>query len=269
MKDYLSQVNAPELYFLVGGVLLFIAVMCVVFIVKSYRAGIAIGMDPKVLKRAITSSATFTVLPSVSILLGVIALSGSLGVPISWLRLSVVGALQYELNVAQIAATAMGLTGLKPDEMNVTVFVTVAMVMTVGILGGVLCSIFGLKGYLGKVKGKKKQAAVQTESTDGAAGNGEDLKAEEETSGKKKPGFGAYATIAMFIGLCSAYIGAYVGDFCRNGNYMPLLTAVVSALVMAVFEYFTVKRGKEWLDNFSVAVSMLVGMIAAVLVNLI
>lgn len=263
MNEYLSQVNAAPLYFIVGGVLLFIAVMCVVFIVKSYRAGIAIGMDPKVLKRAMTSSATFTILPSISILVGVIALSGSLGVPISWLRLSVIGALQYELNVAEIAATACGLTGLKVTEMNISVFVTVTMVMTVGILGGVLCCIFGLKGYLGKVKGKKK-GETEVQPADGEAKQSGD-----EVQEKKKPGFGAYATVAMFIGLCSAYIGSYVGTFVRLDNYMPLMTAVVSALIMAVFEYFTVKRGKAWLDNFSVATSMLVGMIAAVVVNMI
>ncbi|MBQ8814281.1 MAG: DUF5058 family protein [Lachnospiraceae bacterium] len=268
MNEYLSQVNAPSLYFIVGGVLLFIAIMCVVFIVKSYRAGIAIGMDPKVLKRAITSSATFTVLPSISILLGVVALSGSLGVPISWLRLSVVGALQYELNVAEIAATAMGLTGLKVTEMSVSVFVTVVMVMTVGILGGVLCCIFGLKAYLGKVKGKKKNAPEAAEKADDANGDRSEAKAGGEEQEKKKPGFGAYATVAMFIGLCSAYIGSYVGTFARRDNFMPLMTALISALVMAVFEYFTVKKGKAWLDNFSVATSMLVGMIAAVVVNL-
>ena len=107
MNEYLKQVNSLPFYLITGGVLLFILIMCVVFLVKSYRAGIAIGMDKKVMRRAIMSSATFSVLPGVSILLGVIALSGSLGVPLSWLRLSVVGALQYELNVAEIAATGM------------------------------------------------------------------------------------------------------------------------------------------------------------------
>ena len=79
--DFLSQANSLPVYLICGGVLLFIVIMCVVFLVKSYRAGLKIGMDPKVLKRAITSSATFTLLPSVSILLGVIALGGTLGVP--------------------------------------------------------------------------------------------------------------------------------------------------------------------------------------------
>ena len=100
MNEYLSQVNAGALYLIVALVLAYITVMCFVFLVKSYRAGIKIGMDKKVLKKTILSSATFTLLPSISILLDVVALSGTLGVPFSWLRLSVIGALQYELNVA-------------------------------------------------------------------------------------------------------------------------------------------------------------------------
>ena len=157
MNEYLKQVNSLPFYLITGGVLLFILIMCVVFLVKSYRAGIAIGMDKKVMRRAIMSSATFSVLPGVSILLGVIALSGSLGVPLSWLRLSVVGALQYELNVAEIAATGMGLSGLKVSEMSIGAFTTIALVMTAGILSGITCCIFGLKKYLGKVQKKEKQ----------------------------------------------------------------------------------------------------------------
>lgn len=243
--DFLSQVNSLPVYLIVAAVLFFIVIMCVVFLVKSYRAGVKIGMDPKVLKRAITSSATFTLLPSVSILLGVIALSGTLGVPISWLRLSVIGALQYELNVAEIAATGVGLTGLKVSEMNVSAFTTIVLVMTVGILSGVICSIFGLKGYLNKISSKPK--------------------AESE---KKGPGFGTYATVAMFIGLCSAYIGSYIGTFTSSGNYLPLVVALVSAAAMSVFQYFTVKKKKAWLENFDVAASMIVGMAAAVMIKL-
>ena len=95
MNQYLQNVNSGIFYLIVAIVLGFVTVMCFVFLVKSYRAGIKIGMDKKVLKKTITASATFTLLPSISILLGVIALSGTLGVPFSWLRLSVIGALQY------------------------------------------------------------------------------------------------------------------------------------------------------------------------------
>ena len=113
MNEYLSQVNSGFFYLVVALALTFMTVMCFVFLIKSYRAGIKLGMDKKVLKKTITSSATFTLLPSISILLGVIALSGTLGVPFSWLRLSVIGALQYELNVA---ALPFGCVGYSTDR---------------------------------------------------------------------------------------------------------------------------------------------------------
>ena len=108
MDHLLEQLNAPILYALVGGAILLVVAMCVTFMVKSWRAGLRLGMDRAVLKKTVISSATFTLLPAFSILLGVIALSGSLGIPLPWLRLSVIGNLQYEVNVAEIAATGIG-----------------------------------------------------------------------------------------------------------------------------------------------------------------
>lgn len=248
MNDYLSTVNSGAFYLVVAVVLAFVVTMCFVFLIRSYKAGISIGMDPKDLKKVITSCATFTLLPSISILLGVIALSGTLGVPLSWLRLSVIGSLQYELNVAEIAATAYGLSGLRIDEMSVAAFSTITLVMTAGIVGGILCCIFFLKKYLGKISAKPKTTQ----------------------SGEKKPGFGDYATTAMFVGLCAAYIGSYVGRV-MPGDYhdiMPLFTAVVAAIVMAVFEFLIQKKKMVALENFSLAASMLIAMAAAVVFQL-
>ena len=92
----INELNSPVMYLIVGVVVAFVALVCVVFMVRAYKAGIDIGMDKYKLKQTITSSATFAILPSVGILLGVIALAGSLGIPLPWLRLSVIGALHYE-----------------------------------------------------------------------------------------------------------------------------------------------------------------------------
>ena len=82
----LSQLNSPFIYLVCAVIVCFVALVCVVFAVRAYRAGKAIGMDVTKMKRTIVASATFAVLPSVGILLGVIALSGSLGTPWPWLR---------------------------------------------------------------------------------------------------------------------------------------------------------------------------------------
>ena len=114
----LSQLNSPAMYAICGGIVAFVALICIVFLIRAWRAGLAIGMDRTKMKRVIVSSATFSALPSVGILLGVIALSGSLGTPWPWLRLSVIGALHYETQVAQAAAEQVGMKSLSAAEMN-------------------------------------------------------------------------------------------------------------------------------------------------------
>ena len=177
-------------------------------------------------------------------------MSGTLGVPFSWLRLSVIGALQYELNVAEIAAQSAGLPSLRIEQLSPEIFVTIALVMTVGILGGIICCIFFLKKYLSKLQSKPKATAANDEES--------------------KPGFGAHATTAMFVGLCAAYLGSYVGKAVpREGSdLMPLIVAIVAAISMAVFEFFIQKKGKTQLENFSLAASMLIAMAAAVIISI-
>ena len=240
--DIIKQLNSPLIYLISGTIILFVVAFSVVFMVRAYKAGVKMGMDPKKLKRTITSSATFTLLPSVSILLGVIALSGSLGVPLPWLRLSVIGALHYETSVADIAARSVGLTGLSAEEMTAEAFTTIALLMAVGIIWGcVLMVVFG-KGYSKRFsKGSNK-------------------------SGKK--GFGDDAMTAMFVGLISAYIGSYLaeciqfagGRFVYTGDFLQLVALFFSALAMAVCIFLSEKKNIKWLDDFSIAGSMLVGM---------
>ena len=242
----LTQMNSLPMYLICGVIILFVLTMSLFFMVRAWRAGIAIGMDQAKLRRAVTSSVTFTLLPSISILLGVIALSGSLGVPLPWLRLSVIGALHYETSVADIAARAIGLSGLNISEMTPSAYTTIALVMSAGIIWGMVLTVFFNKRYLSYLQKPKNTA-----------------------SSKDRKGFGDVAMTAMFIGLVAAYVGSYVGTFTSTGNYMPLIVLAVSAAAMAVFTYFSEKRGQLWLDNFSVAGSMLFGMAAAVLAALV
>ena len=144
----LSKLNSPTMYLICGAIIFFVAAVCIFFMVRAYKAGLAIGMDKTKMKRTITASATFAVLPSVGILLGVIALSGSLGTPLPWLRLSVIGALHYETQVAVGAAEAIGLSGLNASEMTAQAFTTIALVMSFCIMWGMVFSIFFNKRYL-------------------------------------------------------------------------------------------------------------------------
>ena len=250
--NILDQLSSTPLYLISGIIILFVAGMSIFFLIRSYRAGLALGMDKVKLKRTITSSVTFSILPSVSILLGVIALSGTLGIPLPWLRLSVVGALHYETSVADIAAKSIGLSGLNVSEMTLEAFTTIALLMTMGIIWGCVCSIFFGKSYSKKLQGNSSK----------------------KSSGKS---FGDRAMTAMFIGLITAYTGSYIGQLIQlkngslvvTGQYLQLIAFAFSALAMAIFTYFAEKKKMAWLDNFSIAGSMLTGMAAAVIFGMI
>ena len=73
--------------------------------------------------------------------------------------------------------------------------------------------------------------------------------------------------VAMFIGFCGTFIGAYTAEAVR-GTWVPLFTAVVAAVVMKICEYLSEKKNVKWLDNFSLALSMLVAMASSVIVSL-
>lgn len=248
--NILHQLNSIPIYAICGTIIAFVAALCVIFMVRAYRAGLAMGMDKAKMKRVITSSATFSLLPSVGILLGVIALAGSLGTPWPWLRLSVIGALHYETQVAQAAAEQVGMAELSASEMTASGFSTIALLMSICIMWGMILSVLFNKRYL------KKLGSGVKDSTGGA-------------------GFGDSAMTAMFIGLVSAYIGSYIGGFVSgngmfsfSGSFLPLIVVAVSGCVMAGFVYLAERKNMAWVDSFSIACSMLIGMAAAVIVKL-
>lgn len=247
----LSRLNGPAVYAVCGGIVAFVAVVCIVFMVRAWQAGVALGMDKTKMRRVVTASITFSALPSVGILLGVIALSGSLGTPWPWLRLSVVGALHYETQVAQAAAEQVGMSSLSAAEMTPRAFTTIALLMSVCIMWGMLLSALFNKRYLKKL----------------GAGTG--------SGGGAVAGFGDKAMTAMFIGLICAYVGSYIGGFVSGegpftfaGDWTPLAVAGVSGLTMAGCVWLSEKKGMAWLESFSIAGSMLLGMAAAVLLRL-
>ena len=251
-----QNLNSTFMYMLCGGIVLVVALICVLFLVRAWHAGIAIGMDRDKMRKAVVSSATFTVLPSIGILLGVIALSGSLGVPWPWLRLSVIGALHYETQVAQAAAESVGLSQLSMSQMTMSAFSTICLLMSMCIMWSLILSLVFGKAYSNRLlRGKK------TATTEGKPAGG---------------GFGDLAMTAMFVGLISAYLGSYIGGlisgsgrFSFGGDWMPLAVAVVGALAMAGFVWLYEKKHHEWAESFSVAGSMLIAMAAAVVLNLV
>ena len=96
------QVNHPVLFLLAGIIVLAVLAQSVYFLLKAWRHGKEIGMPMDKLKRIALSTAIFTVAPALAIVISVISLSKKLGIPLPWMRLSVVGAITYETPAADL-----------------------------------------------------------------------------------------------------------------------------------------------------------------------
>jgi hypothetical protein len=234
------RVNHPIIFVMVGIIIAVVMAQSVFFLVKALKRAKAIGMDKKVLKKTMISSAVFTIAPAVSIVVGVIALSHSLGIPLPWLRLSVIGSLSYELIAAERALAAFGLNfaGAITDPQ---IYVTVTWVMTFGIAAGLLfVPLFAKKIQNGMEKIEK--------------------------SDKK---WREILTNAMFLGMVSAFLGFVFCDVANvfKGDTSGLIPVVVfgfSAIIMALCGLCSIKLKQRWMNDYALPISLISGMAIAI-----
>ena len=123
------SINSPIIFAMVAMVIGVVIAQSVFFLAKAYKRGLELGMEKSVLNDTIKRSAIFTIAPAVAIFMGVVSLVDMLGVALPWLRLSIIGAVTYELPAAEQALAALGVDRVS----NATQYVTIAFVMTFGI----------------------------------------------------------------------------------------------------------------------------------------
>ena len=117
MKDI---TNSPLLLILVVIGLAYIVGFSLVYLKKSYDHCLELGMTKEELHKIIQSSAVFSIVPSLSIVVGLFVLISVMGVVWSWWRLSVIGSLSYETMIASSVSTALGFTSSADMLANAT-----------------------------------------------------------------------------------------------------------------------------------------------------
>ena len=261
------RVNHPVLFLLAGILVAAVLGQSVFFLVKAIRRSKAIGMDQTKIKKTIRTAAIFTIAPAVAIVISVIALSKSLGLPLPWLRLSVVGSLSYETIAAENAVSAMGLTLGKITDLTAQQYVNILLVMTISIMVGI---------WLVPVLAKRLQnGMISLENRD------------------KK--WADTLSNAMFIGMISAFLGFVFCDFSRLwsadesgmvsviesvtvdgvatevtnlysrfSGLIPVCVMAFSAVVMVVCGTLMKKPKFKWLGDYALPLSLILGMAAAI-----
>ncbi len=234
------HVNHPILFAIVAAIIALVVAQSVYFLVRALKRARQLGISKATLKKTVISAAVFTVAPAIAVLVGVVALSKSLGLPLPWLRLSVIGSITYETVAAGNALEAAGMSaGTTISEPSI--FITIAWVMTLGIAAGLVLVPFLTKRIQG---GLTKM-------------------------GMKDKRWGEVFNNAMFLGMISAFLG-YV--FCDVGTVIkgdlsgliPVCVMAVSAVVMAVCGLLATKCKIRWLTDYALPLSLIAGMASAI-----
>ena len=251
------SVNHPVLFVIVGILVAVVLAQSVYFLVKALRRSKELGMDQTKIRKTMITAAVFTIAPAVAIVISVIVLSKTLGLPLPWLRLSVVGSMSYETIAANNALTAMGET-LSSGDLTAQQFVNVLSVMTISIMLGI---------WLVPAIGKKLQTGMKSLANRDAK----------------------WADIfqsALFIGMIAAFLGFVFCDVSRlwtatdgvvsvvkdgqeilytaTSGLVPVCIMGVSALVM-VFCGLLMKLPKmKWLSEYALPISLVLGMASAI-----
>ena len=224
--------NSTFLFILAAGVILFVIAQSLFFLIRAYRRAKALGMDMSQIKKTILSSAIFTIAPAVSILLGVITLSKFLGLPLPWIRMSVIGAITYELPAATSTAKAFGIS-LSETITDPRVYSAIAWVMTLGIMPSIILVPLLLK--------KIQKGLLNMKNKDAK--------------------WGDLFSTSLFMGMIAAFSGMVFSGVSEGlVGWIPVFVLACSAVVMMICGLLIKKCKLTWLENYALPISMLCAM---------
>ena len=142
---YLEIANSTVMLVLCSIVILIVVLQAIIFIRKAISRGEELGMDETIVKPTIKNSILLSIVPSLPVIVLMLALSVPLGQYFPWLRLSVVGGAAYEGIAANIGAQSVGLEDISDPGLTPEHFVIIAFIMTIGIIGGMVFNVLFMK----------------------------------------------------------------------------------------------------------------------------
>ncbi|MFR7760885.1 MAG: DUF5058 family protein [Peptoniphilus grossensis] len=232
--DLLNILNSKPLYLLVGIALLIIFGMCIFFCKRAITRARELNISDDKIKSVIRSSVIFSIVPSVSVIIGLITLAPILGVPWPWFRLSVVGSLPYELMAADLSVKGAGFTGFEDFLANgkPSVIGAIMFVMSIAIMAGMIFNIFALKRvHTGVLK-----------------------------AGEKDTPFVDLALSVLVIGMMSVFVPVQ-----SVKSKIHLLTILVSMAITLICQKLSSKYNITWLNDFTMSFALVGAMAASVI----
>lgn len=230
MKEYLAIANDPILWLTATPVVILVGIQAYIFSKYAFKASKATTLTKEQCMKAIKTGAVSAVGPSLSVFVVMLGMMAVVGAPVTWMRLSIIGAAPTELTASTIGAQAMGIE-FGSEQYDVTAFASSVWTMALNGCGWLLfCGLFTHK--MDKLQDKV------------AGGNAD-----------------------MMGNICGAAVLGTASYLVIN-NSKAGMDKFVAALVAAGVMIFLTKVSDNMpkLKEYNLGISMVVGMFVAVLI---
>lgn len=226
---FAEAANSRVVWVLVVAMMAFVMTVAVIFFRRAWIRAQELGFTKAELGAVVKATVSYSLVPSVAILIGLFGIAALVGLPWGWYRLSVLGSVSYEIMAADTALKAMG-TSI--DQASAGDFVLVASVMSLCITGGLVTSaLFARKLQSGAMKLKEGDRRW------GALGNS------------------TFMLTIMVVLLVPMLLAGGVG----------LLTWATSVVITVILALVMKATGARWLNEFILAIALVGAMAASVM----
>lgn len=230
--DAMQIANSLPMWIACGVAVLLVVVQALVFAKNAFSAGKKIGLTDKQLKGAIKSSAITSIGPSIVILSGMLSLLITVGGPMAWMRLSLIGSVMFESIAAGFGTSSVGVT-LGADALTPTALTMAVWTMILGSIGWVIFATFSAS----------RMDKVQTKLTGG------------------DPAKLMAIASAAIIGAFSAMSASHLVRLNKNS-----IACVLGAVIMGVLVTVTEKFNLKWLREWNLTIAILAAMVITAII---
>ena len=139
--DALKIANSLPMWLACGSAVVLVIIQALIFVKKAINAAPEVGVTKEQVNKALKSSALTAIGPSIVVLSGMLSLLVSVGGPMGWMRLSVIGSVMFESIAAGIGTGSVGVQ-LGVDELTPLALTMAVWTMFIGSIGWVIFSTF-------------------------------------------------------------------------------------------------------------------------------
>lgn len=246
--DAMQVANSWVLWLACGVPVVFVVLQALLFAKGAYSAGKHIGLTDKQMKKAMKSSAVTSIGPSIVVLSGMLSLLVSVGGPIGWMRLSMIGSVMFESVAAGLGTAAVGVT-LGTDTLTMEALTMALWTMILCSIGWVLFGTFSAN-KMDKIEHKLSKGNSAVLTTIASA-----------------------AIIGCFSAMCASHLTKPLYNIILSADSATVASAgknalacILGGVIMFILTTIENKKKTGWLGEWSLTITILAAMIITALV---